>query len=131
MKRVGLFLILILFFANKILAYPQSLGRIDEVQTIPMVLNAFGMKGSRLYIVDANKSELMIYDIAQGYWHASGIRVSSRRSIKDIYVDESRIHLLDAKNNSILSYDLQGTLINEIKTKGVKELNFKRLPAFW
>lgn len=126
MKRVGLLLVFVLFFTSKVFAYPQSLGRIDESRTNPQAFSALEIKGDKLFLADITKAELTIYDISQKAWQRTGIKISPKSLIQDVFVDESKIYLLDSKANSILIYSLEGKLLNEIKTKGVKELSFKK-----
>lgn len=125
MRRVGLFLLFIVL-CGMLLAYPQPMGRLGGAKTNPLNISALSFYGSKLYTADRTRNEIYMYDLSLGNWQATGIKYALQSQIVDIYVDEGKIYLLDAKSNSILTYDLQGKLLSQINTKGVKELGFKK-----
>jgi len=126
MRRVGLILILYMLCVSLLLAVPKPLGRIEGSKSDPLAISAISFHDGKLYAMHQVRHELLYYDLGLGIWHQTGIRVSAKAQIPALYINEGRAHLLDSKANSILIYDLEGSLVSKINTRGVKELKFKK-----
>ena len=126
MKRVGLLIVFLFSLCCLLTAYPQPMGRQSGSKTAPLKISAMTFIGTNLYTADEVRSEVLIYDLLQGTWQASGVKYSSKSRIVDLVVVDSLVYLLDAKANTISIYQHSGELHAQIKTRGAKELAFNK-----
>lgn len=125
MKRVGLVFLLVLLCIPLLLAVPKPIGRLDRIKSVPLKISAMTFYDAKLYVMLDRYNELMYHDLNQGTWHPTGIKVSSKADISSMYIRDDLVYLLDSRKNTITIYDLDGTQLSQITTKGVKELKFK------
>lgn len=125
MKRVGLVFLLVLLCIPLLLAVPKPIGRLDRIKSVPLKISAMTFYDAKLYVMLDRYNELMYHDLNQGAWHPTGIKVSSKADISSMYIRDDLVYLLDSRKNTITIYDLDGTQLSQITTKGVKELKFK------
>lgn len=128
MNRVGLLIVLCFVICSALLASPepQSQVPLQGSKAAPMQIGAMAFSGSRLYMANLNRKEIVYYDLDTKKMTATGIKISAKSQIVDMYLAEANLYLLDAKANAILIYDNLGKLSSTIQTKGAKELKFSK-----
>ncbi|MDP3113164.1 MAG: tetratricopeptide repeat protein [Candidatus Cloacimonadaceae bacterium] len=127
MKRLGLLLWLMSFVALFAVMQPQNMITAETVkgnEFIPMQMHVYG---DNLYFGDDASGFIKQWSISKNRILKSElIYFSPNAIINDIFRDEKQIYLLDSKNSAIKIYNLDGSPVREIVTKGVEECAFKK-----
>lgn len=126
MKRVGFMFFVIFMICGTLWASPEPKKRLAGTKEKPIPIGAMAFGASRLYAVNNLSKEIIYLDFDNYQWISTGIRLSPKAQITDLYVEDGKLYLLDAKNNEILIFEQSGALKSRIQTKGVKELKFTK-----